>query len=179
MNMIANQILLHNMYDMGAIKKETMAEFKTKDIIIKLERKDAQLWYTDTSYKYLCIITFIDRLTNREILKLSLSEIDVFVLMDNYDNYMETLDIDYGSLLTPMIYSAIDNSKYYFSLDNKTETSYDDLYLIVYQYNPENNTTLKRIQILLGTNELIDLFDLIYFTFLIDMVSNNFESIYG
>ena len=99
--------------------------------------------------------------------------------MDNYDNYMETLDIDYGSLLTPMIYSAIDNSKYYFSLDNKTETPYDDLYLIVYQYNPENNTTLKRIQILLGTNELIDLFDLIYFTFLIDMVSNNFESIYG
>ena len=71
------------------------------------------------------------------------------------------------------------NSKYYFSLDNKTGTSYDDLYLIVYQYNPENNTTLKRIQILLGTNELIDLFDLIYFTFLIDMVSNNFESIYG
>ena len=64
-------------------------------------------------------------------------------------------------------------------MDNKTGTSYDDLYLIVYQYNPENNTTLKRIQILLGTNELIDLFDLIYFTFLIDMVSNNFESIYG
>ena len=43
MNMIANQILLHNMYDMGAIKKETMAEFKTKDIIIKLERKVFQI----------------------------------------------------------------------------------------------------------------------------------------
>lgn len=179
MDMIAEQILLYNMYDMGAIKKENMAEFKTKDIIIKLERKDAQLWYTDTSYKYLCIITFIDRLTNREILKLSLNEIDVFILTDGYENYMESLEIDIGSLLTPMIHSTIDNSKYYFCMNNKTETTYDDLYLIVYQYNPENNTTLKRLQILLSTNELIDLFDLIYFTFLIDIVSNNFESIYG
>lgn len=171
MDMTVEQLVLYSMYDIGAIERDNMGIFKTRDISIKLERKSAQLWYTDTSYKYLCILTFIDNINGREILKLSLKETDIFVITDAYEQFM-SLETDY--MYSPIIHSG-DNIDYCFCVTKQTGTLYDDMYFIVYQ-NAPNGKSIIRVKILLSASEFIDFFDLMYFVFIIDIVSNEYEN---
>ena len=62
---LTNQII-NNMYNNGNIKDENMATFTTYDnqYRFELSRENAQLWYTDTSYKFKCKIKIYDNLTN-------------------------------------------------------------------------------------------------------------------
>ena len=52
--------ILSNLYYSGVMKKEDMAIIETfnKDFKIELVRKESKLWFTDKSFKFLCIGRF-------------------------------------------------------------------------------------------------------------------------
>ena len=82
--------ILSNLYYSGVMKKEDMAIIETfnKDFKIELVRKESKLWFTDKSFKFLCIFKFYNSL-GLPLFEIVTNEIDIFIMIDNIYHYNE------------------------------------------------------------------------------------------
>ena len=177
MNIINNT--LQNMYNLGYIEDESMATFITSDgqYEFKIYRENTQLWYTDTSYKYKCIIDIYNKITNNLLVSLVCTEEDIRNLLDCY-----TQMDGYGlqDIIVPYLKPYNSNGNFYIiQLEafriNKLHNIMCDLsnrWFNVKEYNPLLGYTVDIVSIELDISELEELMDNIYFIFLIYIDSN-------
>ena len=171
--------ILNNMYNMGFIGDQDMAQFSTTNnqYEFKLRRENYNLWATDTSYKYKCIIDIYNKITNNLIVSLILSEEDVRILLDCYTQ-MDGFGMQNITVPELKPYSANGNF-YYIILEavriDKLHNIYCDLgnrWFTVKEYNPMLNQAVDIVSIEMDVSEMEELMDIIYFIFIIDIESN-------
>lgn len=175
---LTNQII-NNMYNNGNIKDENMATFTTYDnqYRFELSRENAQLWYTDTSYKFKCKIKIYDNLTNNLLRTITCSEEDIKNILDCYT---QMNDYCTQNIYVPPFNPHNSNGNFYFiEMElyrvNMMEDIMEDIssrWFNINEYNPLNNTTVRVISIKMDVDELEELIDIMYFIFLIDIESN-------
>lgn len=170
---------LQNMYNLGYIEDESMATFITSDeqYEFKIYRENTQLWCTDTSYKYKCIIDIYNKITNNLLVSLVCTEEDIRNLLDCY-----TQMDGYGlqDIIVPYLKPYNSNGNFYiiqleaFRINKLDNLMYDlsNRWFNVKEYNPLLGYMVDIVSIELDISELEELMDNIYFIFLIDIDSN-------
>lgn len=171
--------ILYSMYNMGVIEDEDMAQFSTIDnqYEFKLRRENYQLWSTDTSYKYKCIIDIYNKITDNLLVSLILTEEDVKNLLDCY-----TQMDGYGmqNIMVPQLKPYCANGNFYYiileayRIDKLNDIMCDlgNRWFTVKEYNPMLNQAVDIVSIQMDVSEMEELMDIIYFIFIIDIESN-------
>lgn len=193
--MDAKNLILYNMISNGDVtfeKEDHMAVFQpvNENIRIELERKNASLWNTDNSTKYLCIFKFIDNLSNRVILECIASELDIFNMLDSVEQW-SSFNYYYESYIT--LSRILPNGNFY-TFNFNINYEYDDLQhyvMIVKEFDKKTQMYYDRVRIEFDySNEanyqndksLYGFLDLLFFIFLIDIASDypqyNYENNY-
>lgn len=173
--MTANSYVMYNLFKMGYIEGEDMAVFNTMDgqYRFELKREQAQLWITDTSYKYKCNIDIYNNITNTKIVHLNCNEIDIMNILDCYTQMHE---YNMKDIICPNLAPYTSNGNFYiigmelFRIDDVHNILYDvsSRWFNVKEYNPLMEQLVDIISIELSIDELEDLMNLLFFTFLID-----------
>ena len=172
--MNTENVILSNMYYQGTVKHENMARLKLKDFIIELNREEVQTTFLNIQYEYRCNIVFKD-LLGRPIRALSLNENQARILVDNistfvYDEYTELNCL--GDI------SSTNIAETYGIRLSATEVNGD--FSVLFQvicYNNVLNTSFPVISTVMSLEELDKFCDLMFFIFLVDLVSER-KSIY-
>ena len=153
-----NTFLL-NLYNANIMRKEEVARFKSKnkDYLIELTREPAQLWYTDTSFKFLCKLSFKNNL-GIEVLKLVFNENDIYILIDNLNSFYN-LKID--EITIPAL---ISNGNSYTFIFNKVNDNNNSCIMRIIE-----NDCINRVTIEFDINSFLDFVDLMFFTFIVDI----------
>lgn len=169
------------MYHAGLlkVKDNEMASIKTtnKDYTLELIRNKSSIWNTENSFKYLCKISFKNNL-NILVLDLILSEIDVFCLVDSVYSFIEFNMFD----ISIPCYSSKNINLNNYTISLKRIQNYpkdDNIVLSIDEYNSIYNYSITRLQTIIDESNLIDILDLIYFIFLIDIDDRYDNMSYG
>ena len=174
-------LILYNMFQSGIINGgDEVAQFVTMDQQYRFEltRKKYELWFTDTSYKYKCIIDIYNNITGTKLVSLNLTEEDVMVMLDIYT---QMCDFGTPSIIVPALKPYNSNGNYYIielelSRYNKVFNIAEDVsnrWFTVKEFNPLNQALVQIVSITLNVSEMEDLMDLVYFIFLIDLEPEN------
>jgi len=172
--MTANSYVMYNLFKMGYIEGEDMAVFNTEDgqYRFELKREQAQLWITDTSYKYKCNIDIYNNITNLLLVHLNCNETDIINILDCYTQMHE-----YGlqNITCPNLspYSAngnfyIINLEMYRIYNNGLMSDISSRWFTVKEYNPLNQQLVDILSIEMNLDNMEDLMNLLFFSFLID-----------
>jgi hypothetical protein len=159
---------------MNCIEGEDMAIFNTEDgqYRFELKREQAQLWITDTSYKYKCNIDIYNNITNLLLVHLNCNETNIMNILDCYTQMHE-----YGlqSITCPNLspYSTngnfyIINLEMYKLYDNGLYGDLSHRWFNVQEYNPMNKKLVDILTIEMSLDSMEDLMNLLFFSFLID-----------
>lgn len=171
--------VLHNMYKMGFIKDEDMAHFITMDNQYEfiIRREQTQLWCTDASFKYKCIIEIYNKITDNLLVSLTCTEEDIMNILDCY-----TQMNDFGSqdIFVPPLKPYNASGNFYiirmetYRIDSTNVMSdLSNRWFDVLEYNPLLGYPVPIISVQLDLSEIEELMDIIYFVFLIDIESEN------
>lgn len=144
----------------------------------ELRRENYQLWFTDTSYKYKCIIDIYNNITGNLLVSLNLTEEDV---MNMLDCYTQMCDFGTSSIYVPALKPYNANGNYYiielelYRIDKVHNIMMDvsNRWFTVKEYNPLLQQVVQILSIELDMSELEEIMDLAYFIFLIDLESEN------
>lgn len=154
-----------NLYNSGLVKQDEVTTSElistNNDYKIILQRKDAKLWYSDNSFKFICKFNFKDIIGN-SIFEIILNELDIFCLLDNMYQFLE---FNMSDFFTSFNY----NGKNYIFKFEKSFHNKDNYIMTIFENNNIFNYKLDRIRIEFDENKLLEFVDLIYFTFLIDV----------
>jgi len=175
--MTADAYVMYNLYKMGCIEGEDNmpAVFYTSDrqYRFELKREQAQLWITDSSYKYKCNIDIYNNLTGNLIVHLNCNEGDIINILDCYTQMNE-----YGmqDIVCPNLAPYTSNGNFYiigmelYRIDNMHNVIYDvsTRWFNVKEYNPMTEQLVNIVTIETNVDELEDLMNLIFFIFLVD-----------
>jgi hypothetical protein len=182
MKMTTNNHILYNLFKSGLINDggDEVAQFVTIDNQYRFEltRKNYELWFTDTSYKYKCIIDIYNNLTGTLIVSLNCTEEDI---MNMLDVYTQMCDFGSPSVYIPPLKPYNSNGNYYiielelFRVNNVMGIMEDisNRWFTVKEYSPLIQTLVPIVSIKMDVSEIEDLMDLVYFIFLIDLESEN------
>ena len=180
--MNTNDHVLYNLFKAGLINDggDEVAQFVTIDNQYRFEltRKNYELWYTDTSYKYKCIIDIYDNLTGNKLVSLNFTEEDI---MNMLDIYTQMCDFGSSSVYVPPLKPYNSNGNFYiielelFRINPISQIMEDvsNRWFTVKEYNPLTQTLVSIISVTLNMSEMEDLMDLVYFIFLIDLEPEN------
>jgi hypothetical protein len=175
-------LCLFNLFESGLVTNggDELAKFTTinNQYRFELKRENYQLWCTNTSYKYKCIIDIYDNITNNHLVNLNLTEEDV---MNVLDCYTQMNDFGTSSICVPPLKPYNSNGNYYIiELEgyrvNKLLNIMEDIcnrWFNIKEYNPLINQLVPILSIQLDISEIEELMDLFYFIFLIDSESSN------
>jgi len=167
--------IVNNMFRMGVVNKEDMAVFHTYDnqYRFELSREPTQLWQTNFSSKFKCIIDIYDNITNNLLVRLNCNENNIIELIDCYDQAGQFgLSNINAPALTP--YNANGNcyiiELIMYKVDNFRDVMEDlsSRWINIKEYNPIQRTTVDILSIQMDVSEIEDLMDLMYFIFLVD-----------
>ena len=168
--------ILYNMYNNGDVKKDDMATYITYDGQYKFElkRENSQLWFTDTSYKYKCIINIYDNITNNLLVSLNCSEIDIKNILDCYT---EMHDYEVQNIICPGLNPYNSNGNFYMiQMElyriNPILNIMEDIssrWFNILEYNPAIDSIVTVLSIQMDCSEIEQLMYTIYFIFRIDI----------
>lgn len=180
--MNVNNHALCNLFRAGLITDggDEVAKFITIDNQYRFEltRKNYELWCTDTSFKYKCIIDIYNNLTGTLLVSLNCTEGDI---MNILDIYTQMCDFGTSSVYVPPLKPYNSNGNYYvielelFRID-KLHGIMEDLcnrWFTIKEFNPLLQAVVPILSITLDVSEMEELMDLMYFIFLIDLESEN------
>lgn len=178
--MTANSYVMNNLYRMGCIKDdEEMAVFFTSnnEYRFELSRDNAQLWFTDKSYKFKCNIDIYDNNINKLLVHLNCNENDIMNILDCYTQINE---FGMRDIICPALAPYRADGNYYmiglelYRIDPVSELMMDvsQRWFNVKEYSPLKECLVDIISIQMDMGELEDLMNLFYFIFLIDQESN-------
>lgn len=169
MSNIENNILM-NLYNMNILKRgnDDMATFNHSFGTINFIREDAKLWYTDSSFKFLCKMTFKNNL-GLDQLELILNEIDISCLLDSIYQFL-----DYRMREIVLAFRQINKIIHFtFSIEGHK------YYLTINEYNMINRFSIPRLKISFkDRDDLIKFADIIYFIYLIDIDDGTIQEDY-
>ena len=163
-----NYSVINNMYYQGSVRHDDMATLKTSNYIIEIQREEVHCEFMDVQYCYRCIIEFKD-LLGRSERKIVLNEAQANILIDNintfvYDNYSELF------CLTNIAGSSMFET-YGIKL-SETEINGDFTALLqVICFNAATNTSFPVLTTSFSLEELDNFCNVLFFVFLIDLVS--------
>lgn len=158
--------ILSNLYYSGVMKKEDMAIIETfnKDFKIELVRKESKLWFTDKSFKFLCIFKFYNSL-GLPLFEIVTNEIDIFIMIDNIYHYNEN---NINEIEIP-INTNSSNLKRYKFIFTRNLNVYNNTIMTITEYDIIQKRYIDRIKIEFDEDTFNSFTNLIYFTFLIDI----------
>ena len=180
--MTTNNHILYSLFKSGLINDggDEVAQFVTMDQQYRFEltRKNYELWFTDTSYKYKCIIDIYNNITGTKLVSLNFTEEDI---MNMLDVYTQMYDFETPSVIVPPLKPYNSNGNYYIiELElyryNKVSNIMEDIssrWFTVKEFNPLNQALVQIVSVTLDISQMEDLMDLIYFIFLIDLESEH------
>ena len=173
--MSSSNYVLENLYRCGLIEREDMAKYETFDGQYKFEfkRESTQLWCTDTSNKFKCNIDIYNQITGNLLVHLNCSENDI---MNILDCYTELGNYGQPGILCPPLTPYNSNGNFYiigldfFRTDPVMNILMDisSRWWLVKEYNPLNKELIDIVTIEMGMDELEEIMNIMYFTFLID-----------
>jgi hypothetical protein len=145
-----------------------MATFYHSNGNIEFKREDAKLWYTNTSFKFLCKMNFKNTLEMNQ-LELVLNEIDISCLLDSIYQF---LDYNMNEIIIP--FKQINrNIHFTFYIENFK------YYLSINEYNVMNHISISRMKISFkDKDDLLKFCDIIYFVYLIDIDDGTIQEDY-
>lgn len=173
--------IIYNMIKNGNMGEEdNMGTYITFDgqYRFELKRENYQLWFTDTSYKYKCIINIYNNITDNLLVSLNCTEEDI---MNILDCYTQANDFGCPSIFVPALKPYNSNGNFYIiELEafriNRLNNIMEDVsnrWFNVKEYNPLLQAVVDIVSIQLDLSEIEELMDLLYFIFLIDLESEN------
>lgn len=161
--------IINNMYFQGTVKHSNSNNLRVKDCIIEIERQEVNKEFFDLQYRYRCTLKFKD-LLGRVIREVSFSEMQAQILIDNintfvYDNYANMY------VLTGITGSS---SVETYSIFLKESENKDNDFCVILQLLCNNavlQQTFPIFTVTLDLQELDDLLNVMFFVYLIDLVS--------
>lgn len=180
--MNVNNHALCNLFRAGLINDggDEVAQYITMDQQYRFEltRKNYELWFTDNSYKYKCIIDIYNNLTGTKLVSLNCTEEDI---MNMLDIYTQMCDFCTTSVYVPPLKPYNSNGNYYIieleliRIDNVMGITQDisNRWFTVKEYSPLMQAVVPIVSVTLDISEMEELMDLMYFIFLIDLESEN------
>ena len=168
------QAVLNNMYYQGTVQHENMAKLKTRNYVIEMYREEVGVEFLNVQYCYRCILVFKDLLGN-EVRRLVFSEAQAATLIDNmsmvvYNDYIELHCL--SNILGPTI-----NETYSIVLKAAEEHEEYHINFQILCYNNILETVQPVLTTVLTLDELDELINMMFFVYLIDLVSDR-KSIY-
>ena len=160
--------IINNMYYQGTVNKSDMAHIQLRDFYVEIIREDVEKTFFNIQYYYICRIVFKD-LLGRIVREIVLNENQARILLDNmstfiYDNYTELVCLS-------DITSTNIAETYGFKLSATEENGDFCVLFQVICYNSVLGTSFPVISTVMSLDELDKLTDIMYFIFLIDLVS--------
>lgn len=160
--------VVNNMYYQGSVRHEDMASLKTRNYIIEIKREDVACEFMDVQYHYRCILEFKDLLGRTERV-IVLNEAQANILIDNlgtfvYDNYSELFCLT--NIAGPSVLET------YGIKVSEVEEGGD--FCALFQlicFNGVTNTSYPILSTTFTLEELDNFCDVLFFVFLIDLVS--------
>ena len=175
--------LLCNLYRSGLLREDgedDLGKYVTMNNQYRFEisRENAQLWFTDKSYKYKCKLDIYNNLTGTLIVSLNCTEEDI---MNMLDCYMQMCDYGTSSIMVPPLKPYTSNGNYYiielecYRIDKLNDVMMDmsNRWFNVKEYNPLLNQLVDIVSVEMDMSELEEIMDLCYFICLIDLDSKN------
>ena len=166
-----NYSILNNMYFQGTVPHTNVNSLKTKDYIIEIERQEVTKTFFDIQYVYRCILRFKD-LLGRVVCELVFSEAQAQVLIDNIstficDNYTTMYALNNITL------SGTTSTESYSIFLKETENKDKDFCVLLQLIctNSVLQTTFPKFTATLELDELDNLCNIMFFVYLIDLVS--------
>lgn len=181
--------ILNNMYDQNSIQRESESKVRfitsKKDFIIELERQEISNsnFQLENANCYTCSVIIRDRISNNILLKLDFNINQILIILDNLNSYFIGGDNLFDlNLISNVINSSNMSSTFsltvYHNYDTYDKQIEDFIHVLeIDENNSFYNSSIPRFKIDFFTNDLLTLMDLMYFTFLIDVVST--EEIYA
>lgn len=163
-----NYTIITNMYYQGTVRHFEMSELRTRNFIIEIKREEVSKEFLDIQYHYRCILRFKD-LTGRLVREVVMNESQASILVDNinafvYDNYTELYCLN-GIASTNVA------ETYEIRLTTCEE---NEDYSVLFQILCTNSvlgTTFPVVSTVLTLEELDNLLEVMFFIYLIDLVS--------